>query len=371
MANDVTPNRRLRNAYGMLTLMTRQARPDRTRWVLRSSALALVGMVALSGCVTGGTPNDGSSSGPSSGSSKSKAPNPQTKPIQTRYLPQQPAIRFDVLSLGRANNSFVKLRLRVSNLSNDRLEIHDLFRSHQPGDTSNGDSLGGLTLVDGKNLKQYFPRLNTQGQCLCTNFPGPFMNSGQSFDSTITFPAPPQNVSSIDVAGTLMSPFSGIPISATAPDYPGDPNLDTASLKPPLVLPLISTSDDLNGNKSIDDQGNSQDIRLSSDVLFKLNKADLSSKANAILKDVAARLDKASATTVKVDGYTDTSGNDSINNPLSRRRAESVKSALEKLVTRTGITYQTAGHGSKDPVASNKSDAGRKMNRRVTVSFSK
>lgn len=371
MANDVSPQRRLHRAYGMLTSMTRQARPDRTRWVLRSSALALVGMVALSGCVSGSKPDDSSSGTPSSNSSKSNAPSPQVKPIQTHYVTDEQPARVDVLSLGHVGNSSLKLRIRISNIGTDQLKLLGLFGSHQPGDTDNGNSLGGLTLVDGTNLKQYYPRLTTEGKCLCTNYPGSFLDAGKSFDSTIVFPAPPANISKIDVAGPIMEPFTDIPISGNAPNYPGDPNPDTAALKPPLITSLVSTSDDLNGSKSIDDQGNSQDIRLSSDVLFKLNKADLSDKANGILKDVASRLDKASATTVKIDGYTDTSGNDSINNPLSERRAESVKSALQKLVTRSGITYETAGHGSKDPVASNDTEKGRKMNRRVTVTFNK
>lgn len=372
MANDVTPHRRLHSAYGMLAGMTRQARPDRTRWVLRSSALALVGTIVLGGCVAGNKPDDGSSSKPSStdnGAPSSSAP--QAKPIQTRVLTVEPPLQVDVLSLGRVGGNNLKLRVRVSNLGTDRAELYGLFRSFQPGDSDEGDSLGGMTLVDGTNLKQYYPRLTTAGKCICTNYPGSFLDGGKTFDSTILFPAPPQNVQKIDVAGERMPPFTDIPISGSAPNYPGDPNPETAAMKPPLVTSLISTSDDLNGSKSIDDQGNSQAIRLSSDVLFKLNKADLSDKANAILKDVASRLDTASATTVKIDGYTDASGNDSINNPLSERRAASVKSALQKLVTRSGITYETAGHGSKDPVASNDNAEGRKMNRRVTVTFKK
>lgn len=329
-------------------------------------------MVALSGCVTGSKPNGGSSTEPSSSGSKGPSSSaPQVKPIQTRVVTIEPPLRVDVLSLGRAANNSVKLRLRLTNTGTESANIFNLFPATQPGESDSLESLGGITLIDGTNLKQYYPRLASDGKCVCTNWPGTSLDGGKSFDSTILFPAPPQNVRSVDIAAQRMPPFAGIPISGSAPNYSGDPNPSTAALKPPLVTPLISTSDDLNGSKSIDDQGKSQDIRLSSDVLFKLNKADLSDKANAILKDVASRLDKASATTVKIDGYTDTSGNDAINNPLSRRRAESVKSALQKMVTRSGITYETAGHGSKDPVASNDNAEGRKMNRRVTVSFNK
>lgn len=344
------------------------------RWVLRSSVLALVGSMALSGCVSGGNPDDGSTKQPSSsGSGASSSSAPPAKAIQTRVLTVDPPLRIDVLSLGRAANNTVKLRIRLTNTGTDRLKLDGLFTGGQPGqnETERRSSLGGITLVDGTNLKQYYPRLTTDGKCLCTNYPGYSLDGGGTFDSTILYPAPPSNVRNIDIAAQLMPPFTAIPISASSPNYSGDPNPDTAAMQPPLVTPLVSTSDDLDGSKSIDDQGKKMDVRLSSDVLFKLNKATLTSKADGVLKDVASRLDKVSATTVKIDGYTDTSGNDSINNPLSRRRAESVKKALEKLVTRSGIGYQTAGHGSDDPVAPNDSAEGRKKNRRVTVSFRK
>ena len=142
-------------------------------------------------------------------------------------------------------------------------------------------------------------------------------------------------------------------------------------MKPADVEDITSMSDDLNGDKSVDQSGSGEAVRLNADVLFALNKAALSKKANGILKDVAKRIDKASSSTIKVDGYTDNTGNDSINNPLSRRRAEAVAKALKKLVTRSGVTFQTAGHGSADPVASNDSSAGRQKNRRVTVTIGK
>lgn len=374
MANDGPSDRRLHNAYGMLAPMIRQARPDRTRWALRSSALTLVGVMTLSGCVAGSKPGTDSSAKPSSDNSQGTKPGssvPPAKSIQTRVLTIDPPLRVDVLSLGRAAGNSVKLRLRFTNTGTDVVNLYNLFTATQPGESDSMESLGGMTLIDGVNLKQYYPRLTSDGKCVCSNWPGTRLDGGKSFDSTILYPAPPQNVRSVDISAQRMPPFTGISIAGSSPNYPGDTDPSTAALRPPFITPLISTSDDLNGGKSIDDQGKSQDIRLSSDVLFKLNKADLSSKANAILKDVASRLDKASATTVKIDGYTDTSGNDAINNPLSRRRAESVKNALQKLVTRSGITYQTAGHGSQDPVASNDSEQGRKMNRRVTVSFEK
>jgi outer membrane protein OmpA-like peptidoglycan-associated protein len=334
---------------------------------------SLVCAATLSGCGTGNgdQAKHGASPRPTSGGQSNGGQRPASSPIQTRVLTIHPPLRVDVLSLGRVGGQGLKLRLRFTNTSGDRLELFNLFHATQPGESDEMDSLGGITLVDGTNLKQYYPRLSTDGKCLCTNYPGAFVDGGTVFESTILYPAPPANVQKIDIAAQRMPPFTDIPIAGSAAKYPGDPDLATSAMRPPLVTSLVSTSDDLGGSKSIDDGGSSVGIRLSSDVLFKFNKATLTTRANAILKDVASRLDQASATTVTIDGYTDTTGNDGINIPLSKKRAESVKSALQQLVTRPGITYQTAGHGSQNPVASNDTAQGRQSNRRVTVSYRK
>jgi hypothetical protein len=100
-----------------------------------------------------------------------------------------------------------------------------------------------------------------------------------------------------------------------------------------------------------------------------LNKADLTARATGILEKVGKQIDASKGATVKIDGYADNTGNDAINQPLSERRAKAVETRLKGLVTRQGLTYQSAGHGSKDPVAPNDTEEGRRKNRRVTVTF--
>ncbi|TDC80860.1 OmpA family protein [Actinomadura sp. 7K507] len=170
-------------------------------------------------------------------------------------------------------------------------------------------------------------------------------------------------------------PFLDVQLGSAPPDHvvvdenggKADPN--TVKGGEPQVFPLTVQVDD--ETKAQDDDGNDLRVRLSTDVLFALNKADLTAKAEAALKDVAAKIDQSAGTTVKIDGHTDNSGNDAINDPLSERRAQAVKAALERLVTREGINYQVQGHGSKDPIATNENEEGRRVNRRVTVLFPK
>jgi hypothetical protein len=86
---------------------------------------------------------------------------------------------------------------------------------------------------------------------------------------------------------------------------------------------------------------------------------------------VAAKIDRSRGATVAIDGYTDTTGTDAINGPLSRRRALAVRGRLRRIVTRRGVAFRSVGHGSRDPIADNASPEGRRRNRRVTVTFAR
>ena len=67
-----------------------------------------------------------------------------------------------------------------------------------------------------------------------------------------------------------------------------------------------------------------------------------------------------------ISGHTDSTGNDAINNPLSQNRAAAVEAYLVgKGVSTSRIT--SVGYGSRQPVASNSTEAGKAQNRRVEI----
>jgi OOP family OmpA-OmpF porin len=74
---------------------------------------------------------------------------------------------------------------------------------------------------------------------------------------------------------------------------------------------------------------------------------------------------------IKVDGYTDNTGSDTVNIPLSSARAQSVETFLQRNYPGTFPTkrFQTAGHGSQDPIADNSTAAGKAANRRVAITL--
>jgi OOP family OmpA-OmpF porin len=71
---------------------------------------------------------------------------------------------------------------------------------------------------------------------------------------------------------------------------------------------------------------------------------------------------------LKLAGYTDSTGSADLNLQLSKDRAEAIKMFLVSRGADPGL-IQTEGYGKANPIASNKTKAGRKLNRRVEFSL--
>jgi outer membrane protein OmpA-like peptidoglycan-associated protein len=75
---------------------------------------------------------------------------------------------------------------------------------------------------------------------------------------------------------------------------------------------------------------------------------------------------------IQVDGYTDNTGSESVNQALSDARAAAVKDWLQKHAPRNfpDNRFKILGHGSQNPVATNDTVAGKAANRRVEITLS-
>lgn len=105
-------------------------------------------------------------------------------------------------------------------------------------------------------------------------------------------------------------------------------------------------------------------VNVPSDFSFDVGRSAIKPQMRPVLDQFAQGLDPNML--VRVVGHTDSTGSDAINNPLSLDRAQSVR---DYLVGR-GISadrIETAGHGSREPVASNDTEDGRARNRRVEI----
>ena len=69
---------------------------------------------------------------------------------------------------------------------------------------------------------------------------------------------------------------------------------------------------------------------------------------------------------VQITGYTDSTGSAALNNSLSLQRANAVANYL-RLQGVSADRIVTEGAGSRNPIASNSTAAGREQNRRVEI----
>ncbi len=103
-----------------------------------------------------------------------------------------------------------------------------------------------------------------------------------------------------------------------------------------------------------------------SDVLFDTGKYTLKPGTQVSLARIAGILQSYPGLRVQVEGYTDSTGSDEINQKLSDNRASTTRDFL----TRQGVSgdsITSAGYGKSDPVADNSTAAGRAQNRRVEL----
>jgi OOP family OmpA-OmpF porin len=109
---------------------------------------------------------------------------------------------------------------------------------------------------------------------------------------------------------------------------------------------------------------------LSTDILFDIDSATLTSEALPILDDLLHQIEGLFIQNVEVVGHTDSTGSDEHNQDLSERRARTVVIYLtDRGVPTTKIN--SWGDGESNPMASNESVEGRAQNRRVEVKIMK
>ncbi|MFI6515724.1 OmpA family protein [Spirillospora sp. NPDC050679] len=335
---------------------------------LRGAAVAVAGLLVLSACGED-EPRKAPATRPPGGAQPSgpAAPLQRSSPLSLNGG----SAHIELTALSRTSETQVTGQFKVVNDGQTAVKLDNAF-ADLSNDRERGSSffVSGFGLLDAGSNKFYRPLKGTDASCLCSKAPGT-LAPGATVPLFAVFPAPPADVSTVTVTVPTGMPFQEVPLGRgqvrPLPDQTVDPA--AAQLAPPSVLPVLSVAEGI--EQSVDEDADSRNVRLSSDVLFAVDKADLTSRADALLREVAQQIDSSKGATVKVDGHADNSGNDAINQPLSQRRAQNVADRLKSLVTRQSVTFQAAGHGSSQPIADNGSQEGRRKNRRVAVSFPK
>jgi outer membrane protein OmpA-like peptidoglycan-associated protein len=107
-------------------------------------------------------------------------------------------------------------------------------------------------------------------------------------------------------------------------------------------------------------------LNIPADAGFDTNRSDIKPMLQGVLTKFAGTLNENPVTTIAVIGHTDSTGSDAVNNPLSVARAQSTRDFLVSHGV-AGNRISTAGHGEREPIASNDSESGRAANRRVEI----
>lgn len=110
----------------------------------------------------------------------------------------------------------------------------------------------------------------------------------------------------------------------------------------------------------------SEKVTFAADTFFDFDKAVLKPDGKAKLDDLVSKLQGINLEVIIAVGHTDSIGTVGYNQKLSVRRAEAVKSYLVSKGIEANRVY-TEGKGKSQPIASNKTAAGRAKNRRVEI----
>ena len=109
-------------------------------------------------------------------------------------------------------------------------------------------------------------------------------------------------------------------------------------------------------------------IKSTTNVYFDTGKAVLSPQAKSDLCSAATTADGIDNALLLVVGYTDSTGSDEINQPLSEKRAAGVINYLQQICHWKPYRMLTpTGMAAADPLASNDTPEGKAQNRRVSV----
>lgn len=106
-------------------------------------------------------------------------------------------------------------------------------------------------------------------------------------------------------------------------------------------------------------------------IYFETNSAELKPESYDQLDELAGWLIKHENSIIEISGHTDNTGDESINEKLSKERVRSVGLYLIKVKGIKRNRLMAKGYGSSQPIADNSTEEGRRQNRRVEFTILK
>ncbi|GAA4238286.1 hypothetical protein GCM10022254_53590 [Actinomadura meridiana] len=152
----------------------------------------------------------------------------------------------------------------------------------------------------------------------------------------------------------------------------GSPSTGITPQGPSLTENPVELYDLVEGEtRDVASGASNETMALRADVLFETGSAKLSSRAKAVLDQIAPRIKATAVGPLTLTGYTDDKGEDAAVLKLSKERAEAVARELKSRLGGT-FTYTANGKGKAEPVAKEggaDDAAARARNRRVEITY--
>jgi len=99
-------------------------------------------------------------------------------------------------------------------------------------------------------------------------------------------------------------------------------------------------------------------------ITFEPSSAKINGNSMMVMEKIAEKMTDCTGVRMEIDGFTDSQGRETMNLTLSQSRAETVLDTLLSLDVLTN-NLSAKGFGEANPIADNKTEEGRKANRRI------
>ena len=172
----------------------------------------------------------------------------------------------------------------------------------------------------------------------------------------------------------------------TSESVASDPNGNVGNAGAAAGGPEVRVAVDLPGGRKLNVAENSFNFSLAKflaakggqipkvftfgNLTFGTNSTRITAEARPNVDDLVQIMQAYPNMNIRIEGHTDSTGPDDVNDSLSAERADAVKAALVEAGVVTG-RITTRERGNSKPVASNETETGREKNRRFDVVVTK
>lgn len=131
----------------------------------------------------------------------------------------------------------------------------------------------------------------------------------------------------------------------------------------PISFTVTSSLDNVTIKKSINEKGK---IILYG-IYFDTNKSKIKEESYPLIEEIAKMLNSDASIKIRIEGHTDSQGDDNYNQSLSEKRAEAVVKVLTTNYGVKKVQLEFSGYGETRPIENNNTIEGRAKNRRVEL----